>query len=63
VGGRGVWMHWESGKLRRLFSPVINVFLQLHVYCICYISVDYRTERLCHSITVVQIHVNVFMKE
>jgi hypothetical protein len=43
----------------RLFSPVINVFLQLHVDCVCYISVEYRTERLVHSITLFQIHINV----
>jgi hypothetical protein len=42
-----------------MFSPAINLFLQLHVDCVCYISVDYRTERLVHSITVAQIHINI----
>jgi hypothetical protein len=48
------------------FSPVINVFLQLHVDCVRYHSGDYRTERLVHSITVVlrvvQIHINTSIK-
>jgi hypothetical protein len=50
---------WEGG---RILSPVINVFLQLHVHCVSYHSGDYRTERLVHSIAVlhvVQIHINI----
>jgi hypothetical protein len=38
--------------------------LQYMYYCnfmwiVCYISVDYRTEKLVHSIIVVQIHINI----
>jgi hypothetical protein len=46
----------------RILSPVMNVFLQLHVDCVSYHSGDYRTERLVRSITVlhvVQIHINI----
>jgi hypothetical protein len=43
----------------RMCSPVTNVFLQLDIDCVCYISCDYRTERLVHSITVVQLHINI----
>jgi hypothetical protein len=43
----------------RNLSPVINGLLKLHVDCVWYVSRDYRTERLGHSITVVQIHVNI----
>jgi hypothetical protein len=42
VGGREVWMDWEGIKIGRILSPVMNVFLQLHVDCVCYHSDDYR---------------------
>jgi hypothetical protein len=48
--------------LAKLYS-VMNVFLQLRVHCVGYISSDNRTERLVLSITVVlkvvQIHINI----
>jgi hypothetical protein len=47
VGGR---KDWEGGML---VSPVVNVFLQLHVDCVSYHSGDYRRERLVLSATVV----------
>jgi hypothetical protein len=53
LGGREVWKDWEGARIGSIFSPVINEFLQLHVDCECYVSVDYNTERLVHSITVV----------
>jgi hypothetical protein len=60
LGGREVWKGWEGG---RILSPVMNVFLQLHVDCVSYHSGDYRTERLVLSITVVlhvvQIYINM----
>jgi hypothetical protein len=31
-------------KFSRMFSPVLKVFLQLHVVCVCYISCGYRPE-------------------
>jgi hypothetical protein len=42
-----------------MFSPVINIFLQRRVDCVCYISCGYRTEMVVHSITDVQIHINI----
>jgi hypothetical protein len=59
LGSLEVWKDWEGGRFSRMFSPVINVFLELHVDCLCYISIDYRTERLVHSITIVQIRINI----
>jgi hypothetical protein len=59
LGHREVWKDWEGERFGRLFSPVINVFLELHVDCLCYISIDYRTENLVDSITIVQIHINI----
>jgi hypothetical protein len=59
LGGREVSSDWQDGRIGRMFSPVINIFLQLHVDCVCYISVDYRTERLVDSITIVEIHINI----
>jgi hypothetical protein len=50
MGGREVLKGWEGGRIGRIFSPVLNLHLQL--YCFSY-SGDYRTERLVHSITVV----------
>jgi hypothetical protein len=61
LGDREVWKDWHCGRFGKMFSQVINVFLELHVDCICSISVDYRTERLVRNITGVQIHSNVFM--
>jgi hypothetical protein len=53
---------WEGGCIGRILSPVMNVFLQLHIDCIS-CSGDCRTERLVHSITVVlhvvQTHINI----
>jgi hypothetical protein len=46
LGGRE---DWEGG---RILSPIMNVFLQLHVDCVSYFG-NYLTERLVHSITVV----------
>jgi hypothetical protein len=40
LGGRLIWKDWEGGRFGRIFSPVINVFLELDVDCVCYISVD-----------------------
>jgi hypothetical protein len=34
------------------------IFLQIHVDCVSYHYGDYRTERLVHSINVVQIHIH-----
>jgi hypothetical protein len=52
--------------ISRIFSAVINVFLQLHEDCVSYQSGDYRTERLVHSITdvlqVLQIHINISIR-
>jgi hypothetical protein len=56
-----VWKDWQGGRFDRMFSMVINVFFQLHVVRVCYISVDYRTERLVQSITAVQIHINIIL--
>jgi hypothetical protein len=50
-GDREVWNDREG---RRILSPVINVALQLHIDCASY-SGDYLTERLVHSITVLQV--------
>jgi hypothetical protein len=65
LGGRDVWKGWEGGRIGRILSPVMNVFLQLNVYCLSYHSADYRTERLVHSITVVphvvHIHINIII--
>jgi hypothetical protein len=57
--GEEVWKEWEGGRFDRMFSRVINVFLQRRVDCVCYISCGYRTERFVHSTTVVQIHINI----
>jgi hypothetical protein len=57
-----VWKDWEGGRIPRIVSPVINVFLKFHVECVSYLSGDYCKERLVHSITVlhvVQIHINI----
>jgi hypothetical protein len=59
LGDREVWKEWHCGSFGKMFSPVINVFFELHVDCICSISLDDRTERLVHSITVAQIHINI----
>jgi hypothetical protein len=63
MGGREVWTEWQCGRIGRMLSPVMNVFLQLHVCCVSYNSGVYGTERLVHSITdvfhVVQIHINI----
>jgi hypothetical protein len=63
LGGWEVWTQWQGERVSRILSPVMNVFLQLHVCCVSYHSGDYRTERLVHSITVVidvvQIHINI----
>jgi hypothetical protein len=37
----------EGGSI---LSPVINLFLQLHVDCVSYQSGDYRTECLAHTL-------------
>jgi hypothetical protein len=50
---------WEGGCIGRILSPVMNVLLQLHVDGVSYHSGDCRIERLVHSITVVQIHINI----
>jgi hypothetical protein len=61
--GREVLKDWEGGRIGRILSPVMNVFLQLHVLCASYHSSDYRTERLVRNIAVVlhvvQIHINI----
>jgi hypothetical protein len=49
LGGRKVWQDVLAGN---------KCILQLHVDCVGYISVDYRTERLVHSIRV-EIHINI----
>jgi hypothetical protein len=59
LGDKEFWKDCEGVSLGRMFSPAINVFLQLHEDRVCYISVDYRTESLVHSITFVQIHINI----
>jgi hypothetical protein len=63
LGGREVWKAWEGRSIGRTLSPVMSVFLLLHIHCECYHSGDYRTERLVLSITfvlhVVQIHINI----
>jgi hypothetical protein len=51
----------EGGTIGRRLSAVINVFLHLHVDYVCY-SVDYLSERLVHSITVVfHVKININM--
>jgi hypothetical protein len=52
-GGQEVCMYWDGGRIGRILSPVINVFLQLDVDCVSYHLGDHRTERLVNSITVV----------
>jgi hypothetical protein len=59
--GQEIWEVGGIGRIGRILSPVMNVFLQLHVDCVRLCG-DYRTERLVHSINVVlhvQIHINV----
>jgi hypothetical protein len=66
LGGEEVWNDWEGGRMGRILSPVMNVFLQLHIHCICYHLGDYYAERLFLSITVVlhvvEIHINVSIR-
>jgi hypothetical protein len=54
LGGRKV-----RQDVPQVFSPAINVFLQLHVDSVCYISCGYSTVRLAHSFIDVQIHTNI----
>jgi hypothetical protein len=49
---------WEGGRVFRIFSPVRNEFLDLCVDCVSFTG-DYSTNRLVHSITVVQIIINI----
>jgi hypothetical protein len=38
--GREVWKDFKGGKIGRNLSPIMNVFLQLHVDCVRYHSGD-----------------------
>jgi hypothetical protein len=58
------WKDWEGGTIGRILSPVIYVFLLLHVDCVIFHSGDYRTERPVHSIILVlhvAIHSNIII--
>jgi hypothetical protein len=52
---------WKGGCIGRILSPIMNVLLQLHAYCVSYHSGDCRVERLVHSITVVLQVVEIYI--
>jgi hypothetical protein len=51
----------ECVRIGRILSPVINVFLQLLVHCVSYLSGDYRTERHIQNITFVLLGVPIYI--
>jgi hypothetical protein len=45
-----IHVYMKGGRIGRILSPVMSVFLQLHIHCESYHSGDYDAERLVHSI-------------
>jgi hypothetical protein len=45
-GGEEVSKDLKGGGSVRILSPLMNVFLQLHVHCVCFLSGDFLAKKL-----------------